>query len=159
MKLSAVVAMSENRVIGIQNKLPWHLPEDLKHFKKITLGHSIIMGRKTFESIGRPLPGRENIIITRNKSFQAPGAVVVSDLEKAIEYCSARTDEAFVIGGMQIYQLALPRLDRIYLTLIHQEYQGDAYLPEYDPSQFKEISREDHKEGPVPFSYILLERK
>src|SRR4051812_41681791 len=118
MILSAVVAMSQNGVIGVQGQLPWRLPEDLKWFKKVTSGHSIIMGRKTFESIGRVLPNRENIIISRDSQYQVQGAIVVSSLEGAIELCQGKSDEIFIIGGMQIYQLALPKLDRIYLTTI-----------------------------------------
>ena len=183
MKISAIVAMSKNRVIGINGQLPWRLPEDLKWFKKVTTGHPIVMGRKTFESIGRVLPNRENVIVSRNTDYKVAGAHVVPDLEGAIEYCSrvrlneklneqgdestsqytesgcsSGNDEIFIIGGMQIYQLALPLLDRIYLTVIHQEYEGDAYFPTYLEKGFSEIFREDHLDAPIPHSFLILER-
>lgn len=135
MILSAIAAMSENRVIGQEGKLPWHVPEDLKHFKTTTLGKPVIMGRKTYDSLGRLLPGRENIIVTRNKNFQVPKAVVFSSLQDAIEYCKkkyAADDEVFIIGGGEIYTLSLPYLDRIYLTIIHAHFDGDAYFPAVD---------------------------
>jgi dihydrofolate reductase len=156
MQVSAIVAMSKNRVIGRENQLPWRLPEDLKRFKKITMNHPIIMGRKTFESIGRVLPGRANIIISRNSHFQAPGAKVVGSLEDALSLCK-NEKEVFIIGGAEIYKLAMSRIQRIYLTLVHQEIQGDAFFPAIDPGCFKETSREDFQE-PFSHSYLVLDR-
>lgn len=157
MRISAVVAMSENHVIGKGQALPWKIPEDLKRFRSITQGHPIILGRKTFESIGKVLPDRENIILSRRRDFCVSGAVVLSSLDEALKYCVGKTDEAFVIGGAEIYRQALPILDRIYLTLIHQDFEGDAYFPEFPWSDFREVSREERLE-PVPFSFLVLER-
>lgn len=160
MQLSAICAMSENRVIGCQNQLPWHLPADLKHFKKITLGHPIILGRKTYESIGRALPERCNIVITQDTHFQAPGCVVVNSIETAL-LAVAYSDEAFVIGGALLYQQLLPKVSRLYLTEIHQFFEGDAYFPELDMSEWHEVTREDHTkdaQNSYDYSFIVLER-
>lgn len=129
MTLSIIVAMTKERVIGYQNKIPWHLSEDLKRFKKITMGHPIIMGRKTFESIGHPLPGRENIVITRNKNYNVAGITIVHDLVEALKN---KTGECFVIGGAEIYQAALPQAGKLYLTLIHEKIKGDTYFPHFN---------------------------
>ncbi len=158
MKLSAIVAMSQNRVIGKDGKLPWHLSEDLKRFRAITTGHPIIMGRKTFESIGRILPNRENIIISRNKDYRVEGARVVNSVETAIQPFLKSVEEVFVIGGAEIYQMTLSRLDRIYLTLIHAQIEGDATFPEFDLENFIEVSREDRQE-PLPHSFLVLEKR
>jgi dihydrofolate reductase len=157
MRISAIVAMSENRVIGQGNQLPWRLPEDLKRFRAVTLGHSIIMGRKTFESIGRVLPQRENIIISRQVDYVVPGAKVVQSLQEAFQHPHQKSDEVFVIGGAEIYRLALPSVDRIYLTLIHKEIAGDAYFPELNPDEFRESTREGYSE-PFCYSFITLDR-
>lgn len=167
MKRSMIVAMSENRVIGINNKLPWYLPNDLKYFKQVTMGKPIIMGRKTFESIGKPLPGRTNIIITRNKDWQAQGVKVAHSLEQAYELAEAIAEidgqnELMIIGGDQIYQSSLPDIDRIYLTQVHADVNGDAWFPEVDWSQWQELGREDYAaEGPNPYDYsfIVYERR
>jgi len=125
MKISIIVAMTEKRVIGKNNRLPWHIPEDFRWFKKITIDHPVIMGRKTFESIGKPLPGRKNYVITRQMHYRAPGAVVCRSLEEAIEKSRDSTEnEIFIIGGESIYKDALKLTNRIYLTLIHKEYSG-----------------------------------
>lgn len=166
MKRSMIVAMAENRVIGINNNLPWYLPNDLKYFKQVTLGKPILMGRKTYESIGKPLPGRSNIVITRNESWSAPGVKTVHSLAQAFELAASIVeidgqDEMMVIGGDQIYQSALPDTDRIYLTKVHAEVEGDAWFPELDWSQWHEVGREDFKaEGPNPYDYsfIVLDR-
>ncbi len=167
MKLAVIVAQSQNRVIGRDNKLPWHLPEDLRYFKSVTLGKAIIMGRKTFESIGRPLPGRSNIVVTRNREYSAEGIEVVHDLDAALE--RARTlasingnDEALVIGGAELYAQALPMAERLYLTLVHRQFEGDARFPLLDWDEWREASREDHQvQGPDPFDYsfLVLERQ
>ncbi len=166
MKRSMIVAMAENRVIGINNKLPWYLPNDLKYFKQVTLGKPIIMGRKTFESIGKPLPGRTNIVITRNTDWQAEGIKVAHTLGQAYDLAEAiceidGQDELMIIGGDQIYQSSLPEIDKIYLTQVHAVVEGDAWFPEVDWGQWKEIGREDYTaEGPNPYDYsfVVFER-
>lgn len=162
MKKSMIVAMAENRVIGIRNNLPWYLPNDLKYFKQVTLGKPIIMGRKTFESIGKPLPGRANIVITRNLDWQAEGVKVAQSLEQAYQLAEAignidGQEELMVIGGDQIYQCSLPDVDRIYLTRVHASVDGDAWFPEVDWSKWKEIAREDFSaEGSNPYDYSFI---
>jgi len=161
MRLSAICAMSENRVIGKDKKMPWHLPEDLKHFKKITLGSPIILGRKTYESIGKPLPGRENIVVTREVDFKAPGCIVVNSVEHALEAVSY-SEEAFVIGGAVIYHHLLHKLQKIYLTLIHENFDGDTFFPELNMDEWQETERSDHKsdeKNKYNYSFITLERK
>ena len=166
MKTSMIVAMAQNRVIGRNNQLPWYLPKDLKYFKHVTMGKPILMGRKTFESIGKPLPGRTNIVLTRNPDWQAEGIKVVSSLKQAVELAASIAeidgqDELMVIGGDQIYQTAFPDVDRIYLTEVHAEVEGDAYFPEFDRAAWKEVAREDFKaEGPNPYDYsfVVLDR-
>ena len=162
MILSLVVATAENRVIGINNQLPWYLPEDLKYFKRVTMGKPIIMGRKTFESIGKPLPGRTNIVITRNTEYTAEGIKVVHTLDEAIKLCESialvdGTDEAMVIGGAEIYTQALAKADRLYLTKVHAEVDGDAWFPEYNESDWQEAGRENFKaDGPNPYDYSFI---
>lgn len=162
-----IVAMSENRVIGINNKLPWYLPNDLKYFKQVTMGKPILMGRKTFESIGKPLPGRANIVITRNKEWMAEGVKVSHSLDQAFEVAEAISEidgqeELMIIGGDQIYKSCLECVDRIYLTQVHAQVEGDAWFPNIDWSQWKEVGREDFSaEGPNPYDYsfIVFDRK
>ncbi len=152
-KLTMIVAASENDVIGVDGDLPWRLSSDLKRFKKLTMGHHIIMGRKTYESIGRLLPGRTTVIVTRQKSFDAPGAKVVHSIESALEACG---DDAnpFVIGGAAIYGLATPLVDEIQLTRVHVEVQGDTYLPQIDWEQWESVSCERFKpDGKNDFAY------
>ena len=157
MRISAIVAMSQNRVIGRAGQLPWKLPEDLKHFRRLTTGHPVIMGRKTYESIGRVLPHRDNIIVSRQVGLAIPGAQVVLSLEKAFQLCQGKTDEIFVIGGAQIYEAAYPFIQRLYLTLIQKEMEGDTFFPVFNPSDFTEVSREERtEEGEHPFSYTFL---
>jgi len=166
MKRSMIVAMAENRVIGINNNLPWYLPNDLKYFKQVTMGKPILMGRNTFESIGKPLPGRTNIVMSRNAAWSAEGVKTVNSLEAAYDLAESITaidgqDEIMVIGGDQIYKSALVSCDRIYLTQVHAEVKGDAFFPEMDWSQWQEVGREDYKaEGPNPYDYsfIVLDR-
>jgi len=166
MKRSMIVAMAENRVIGINNKLPWYLPNDLKYFKQVTMGKPILMGRKTFESIGKPLPGRANIVITRNETWSAEGVRIVHSIDQAVSLATSICDidgqsELMVIGGDQIYQTSLPEIDRIYLTQVHAEVKGDAFFPELDWSEWTEVGREDFvAEGPNPYDYsfIILDR-
>ncbi|WP_394181176.1 dihydrofolate reductase [Marinomonas posidonica] len=157
--LSLIVAMSTNRTIGINNSLPWHLPNDLKYFKQATMGKPIVMGRKTFESIGKPLPGRRNIVITRDANFQADGIDVVSSLEQAIalgeDICLVNgQEEVMVIGGAQIYELALPRVDRLYITHVDADVEGDAFFPEVDWPSFTLLAEESFAaEGHNPYDY------
>jgi dihydrofolate reductase len=166
MRISLIVAMSENRVIGLGGAMPWHLSDDLKYFKRVTMGAPIIMGRKTFNSMGRALPGRVNIIITRDTNYVVEGVKVAHDLESAIEKASRVVakegkDEIFVIGGAQIYALALAQVDRIYLTEIHQIFSGDTYFPEIQTEDWYEISRDardpETSDGPA-YSFVVLER-
>jgi dihydrofolate reductase len=157
--LSTIVAASENNVIGKDNQLLWHLPDDLKHFKRTT-GHHVITGRKTFESQGKPLPHRTNIIVTRNPDYRAEGCLVVNSLDRALELAQA-DDEPFIIGGEQIYRMALQLVERIYLTRVHAEFDGDTFFPELEMDQWKEISREYYSKderNEYPFSIIILDR-
>lgn len=166
MKLALIAAMAQNRVVGIDNKLPWHLPEDLKYFKRVTTGKAVIMGRKTYESIGRPLPNRTNIVITRSTDFSAPGIEVVNSLEAAIELAENVSlingvDEVMVIGGAQIYEASLPQADRLYLTHVHADVDGDAYFPDVDMSQWKALGREDYQASetnPYDYSFVVYEK-
>jgi dihydrofolate reductase len=141
LRLSIIVAMAKNRVIGANGAIPWHLPEELKRFKRLTLGHHIIMGRKTWESIGRALPGRTSVIVTRQRGYSAPGATVVHSLDEAIAACGA-DDEIFVIGGSELYAQALPRAARLYLTTVDADVPGDALMPAYAAGEWREISAE-----------------
>jgi len=157
MKISLIVAMASNRVIGLNNKMPWHLSADLKKFKKITMGSPVLMGRKTHESIGRPLPGRTNMILSRNPDYRQDGCLVFNDLETALEKACENADEIFVIGGSDLYEAILPIADTIYLTIIHREFQGDAFFPDIDLNDWSEVEREDIKDDPyVAFSYSFL---
>ncbi len=170
MKVALIWAMAPNHVIGRNNKLPWYLPNDLKYFKQVTFGKPVIMGRKTFESIGKPLPGRTNIVISRNPDFQAPGCRVVDSLAAALELADSVAliegiEEVMVMGGGEIYRQALPYADRLYLTEVHAEIEGDAYFPAFDRNQWREVAREDFtaeaKEdtgsNPYDYSFVVLE--
>lgn len=163
MTLSLIAAMSENRVIGIQNRLPWNLPEDLKRFKRLTSGHPVIMGRKTFESIGRPLPNRENIVISRQPGLAIAGVRSAISLEAAIEMAQERTEksqtEIFVIGGAEIYQLALPLAERLYLTIIQKSFEGDATFPDWEAQgRWNILERTENRDGDLEFHYLTLQR-
>lgn len=156
MKISLIVAMASNRVIGRDGQMPWHLSADLQRFKQITLGSPILMGRKTFEAIGRPLPGRQNLIISRNSDYQIPGCLVFDDMQKALQ-AVASSDELFVIGGATLYEALLPYADYLYLTVIDKAFAGDTYFPETDPAVWHEISREHiSNDRSVDFSYSFL---
>lgn len=161
MQLSIIVALSENNVIGAGNQLPWKLSADLKRVKALTMGHHLIMGRKTYESIGRPLPGRTNVIITRNDSYAPEGCVVVNSLAAALEL--AKDDpEVFVFGGGEIFREALPLVSKIYLTKVHCTIDGDTHFPKLDPSQWTELDREEFKQdekNQYDFSFVTLERR
>ena len=141
MLISIIAAMGRNRAIGYKNTLPWRLPTDLQRFKQLTLGHHMIMGRKTFESIGRPLPGRTSIIITRQKDFQAEGCLIAHSLDAAIELAKSRGEqEAFIIGGAEIYAQALSIADRMYLTLVEAEPEADTFFPEFDKTNWRLVN-------------------
>ncbi len=158
--LSLIVAMDEQGLIGIHNRLPWRLSSDLKNFKRITLGKPVVMGRKTYESIGRPLPGRENIIMTRNKNYQADGATVFNALEDMYAHCS-EVDEALIIGGAALYRQTLDKAARIYLTEVHTRLAGDAFFPDFDRSRWREVERREFgsdEKNEFAFSLVVLER-
>ena len=159
MSLSVIVALAKNRVIGLNNTLPWHLPEDLKRFKQLTMGHHIIMGRKTYESLGRLLPGRQTVIVTRNPDYKVDGAIVVHSLEQAISVSSADS-EAFFIGGAELYQQSLPLAKRLYLTMIDAEFEGDAYFPEIELDHWDLLEQQDliSQQG-WAFHYLSYQRK
>ena len=164
MTLSALVAVARNGVIGRDNALPWRLPADLKRFKRLTMGHHILMGRKTYESIGKPLPGRVSVVLTRQRGYEAPeGVRVVGELDEAIEVArQAGDEEAFVVGGSQIYALALPRIDRLYLTEVQREVEGDAMFPELDRAEWTEVEREEHaadERHAHAYHFVTLERR
>jgi len=158
--LSLVVAAGENNEIGKSGRMPWHLPADLRHFKSITLGKPIIMGRKTFEAIGKPLPERRNIVVSRRHSYSAPGCEVTQSFTDAL-VLAAGVAEIMVIGGGEIYSEALPRAQRIYLTRVHGHFDADTFFPTIDPSNWREIACEDYAadaRNPQPYSFITLER-
>ncbi len=158
--VSLVVAMAEGRVIGAGGRLPWHLPADLRHFRRLTLGKPVVMGRRTFESIGRPLPGRTNIVVTRKLDVRLPGVAVAPDVEAALAMARP-LGEAMVIGGAALYAAALPLALRIYLTEVHARLDGDTWFPEFDPDQWRERERIDHDPDPAnpyPYSFVVLER-
>src|SRR5262249_16096749 len=154
-----VAAVARNGVIGAKGKLPWHLPEDLRHVKKLTLGHPVIMGRRTWDSLPNALPGRENIVVTRRANRDMPGASVTNSVEAAIALCAGES-VAFIIGGAGIFAETLPIADGVVLTEIERDYEGDVYFPAWDRSAWKETQREKHTsaEG-VPFSFVLYEKK
>lgn len=159
MSLSVIVALAKNRVIGLNNTLPWHLPEDLKRFKQLTMGHHIIMGRKTYESLGHLLPGRQTVIVTRNPDYKVDGAIVVHSLEQAMSVSSADS-EAFLIGGAELYQQSLPLAKRLYLTMIDAEFEGDAYFPEIELDHWDLLEQQDliSQQG-WAFHYLSYQRK
>jgi dihydrofolate reductase len=159
MTVSIIVAIGENHAIGKSNQLLWHMPNDLKHFKEITSGRTIIMGRKTFDSVGKPLPRRRNIVVTR-QDITIPGCEVVKSIEDGLALCKDE-DEVFIGGGAEIYKLAMHLTNRIYLTIIHKSFDADTFFPEIDKNEWKEIAREDHQadeKNPYPYSFITLER-
>ncbi len=159
MKISLIAAMAKNRVIGHKGDIPWRIPGEQKIFKKITLGHAVIMGRKTFESLKRPLPQRTNIIITRQKDYVADGCIVVHDLSQAIESCPQNEDEAFICGGGQLYHAAFAMADRIYLTVIPRDIKGDTYFPEIPSTEFQVIESEAIAVANIePYDFYIYER-
>ena len=160
MLITIIAAMDRNRLIGDGDRLPWRLPADMRRFKALTMGKPIIMGRRTYESIGRALPGRRNIVLSRDSEFRAPGCEVFASLDDALDACE-RADELMIIGGARLYAESLPRARRMHLTLLHATFSGDAWFPQYDEGKWREISREDHEAGadsPCAFSFVDLER-
>ncbi|MEK4137182.1 type 3 dihydrofolate reductase [Kurthia sp. FSL E2-0154] len=155
--ISLIVAHDNNRVIGLNNEMPWHLPGDLAYFKEKTMGKPIIMGRNTFESIGRPLPGRRNIIITRNKAYEAAGAEIVHSLEEALEL-TKDAEEQMVIGGEQIFKEALPLADRLYITKIDYSFEGDTFFPSYE-DWVEKTTTENHEANGFTFRYTIYEKR
>lgn len=162
MIVSLIAAMADDRVIGIENRLPWKLPADMQWFRRHTLGKPVVMGRKTFESFGgRTLPERLNIIVTGDQSYQAEGAVVVHSIDEALK-AAGDAAEVMIIGGASFYAQMLPRADRFYLTLVHGQFEGDAWFPDFDWQQWREAAREEHpadEKNPWPCSFLLLERR
>ena len=157
-KISIIAAIGKNRELGKKNKLLWHIPDDLPRFKKLTTGHPIVMGRKTFESIGRPLPNRTNIVVTRDSSYDVEGVVVVHSIEKAIEEAKKKDkEEIFVIGGGQIYEQAIKFVDKLYLTLVEGEYEADTFFPDYSQFKKKIFEQKNEYEG-LKYTFLELEK-
>jgi len=158
-QLSIIVAVAHDGVIGVNNTLPWHLPEDLKRFRALTMGHHIIMGRKTYDSLGRLLPGRTTVIVTRNENYKVEGALVANSLEAAIALCE-NDDEVFLIGGAELYQAGLKLAHKLYITEIELEVAGDAFFPKLVSTEWQETEREAHtSEKGLNFSYATYIRK
>lgn len=161
MKISLVVATDLDGVIGRDNRLPWRLPADLRHFKRTTLGKPVVMGRRTFESIGKPLVGRTNIVLTRDAAFAAEGVLVARSVDEALRL-AAPAAEVMVIGGAAVYRAFLPRAERIYWTLVQERFEGDTRLPPFDPAVWSEVERVDAEpdaHNPYPYSFRVLERR
>lgn len=164
--LALIWAMAHNRVIGRNNTLPWRLPADLRHFRNITTGHPVIMGRKTFESLGKPLSGRTNIVLTRDPAYSPAGCLVVSSLDEALAVAARHTIPPdpliFVIGGGNLYQQTLPLAHRLYITLVDMEVEGDAHFPEFSPADWEETEKETHAaddKNPCAYTFLTLQRK
>ena len=158
--ISIIAAMDENRLIGSNNDLPWHLPADLQRVKQLTTGHAIILGRKNYESIGRPLPNRKNIVITNNPDYEAPGCVVVNSIDAAV--AEAADDDIYIFGGARIYEQMFDLAERMYLTLIHSTFEGDTWFPEYNTEDWEVIERQDFsadEKNPYNYSFVTLEKK
>ena len=153
--------MGKGRVIGIENRLPWRLPADMKHFRALTLGKAVLMGRKTFDSIGKPLAGRTNIVVTQDREFRPEGVSVAHSIEEALTLAGDK-EEIMVIGGASFYAQLLPRAQRLYLTEIHQDFLGDAFFPAWQADEWRETARDDHApdgDNPYSYSFVTLERR
>lgn len=158
--ISIIAAMDRNRLIGKDNTLPWRLPADLAHFKQVTMGKPIIMGRKTWDSLGRPLPGRTNVVVTRDRDFSAAGCVVVHSMDEALTAADGH-EEIMIIGGSSFYEQALPLADRMYLTVIDDAFEGDAWFPDYDTQQWQVITEERHgpdEKNAHSYTFLQLDR-
>lgn len=161
MRISIIAAMDKNRVIGLDNMLPWYIPRDLKWFRKHTLGKPIVMGRKTHETIGEPLPGRQNLVVTRNREYEAPGCTVVHSIQQALQ-AAGDVDEVMFIGGEEIYNQIIERADRLYLTLIEAEFEGDSVFPRYEQDEWTLLYREyfdGDDRSPYRLQFLILDRK
>ncbi|MFC0274356.1 dihydrofolate reductase [Metabacillus herbersteinensis] len=159
--ISLLVARDENGVIGNNNQLPWHLPADLAYFKRVTMNHKIIMGRKTFQSIGRILPGRENIVLTRDPAFSYQGCTVLHSIEEMLQKYEHLNEEIFVIGGAEIFKEVLPHANRLYITEIHHAFEGDTFFPDINSSEWRAISKEagvKDDRNPYNYEYVVYER-
>lgn len=159
--LSMVVAMGKNRAIGLNNQMPWHMPADLQHFKQVTLGKPIVMGRRTYESIGKPLPNRRNLILSSQTNLNIPGCEVFSSIESVLDTLKDQP-EIMIIGGANLYQQCLAKTQRLYLTFIDHDFDADAYFPEWNLTEWTELSREDHPadlKNAYDYSFVTLERK
>ena len=156
MSLAIIAAIGANGVIGHKGQLPWRLPEDLRRFKALTMGHTLIMGRSTYDSIGRPLPGRRTIVVTRQPAWRTPGVDVAHSVEEALLMAGRGT--VFVAGGGEIYRQCLDHADRLHLTLVDARVEGDTWFPDFDRGAFHEVAREEHAEGAVPFAFVTYER-
>ena len=158
MRMSLIAAMAANRVIGRDNRLPWHLSADLKRFKRLTLGHTLIMGRKTFESIGRPLPGRSTIVVTRQTGYAPPGVQIARSVPEALALAQG-DEEVFIAGGAELFRETLPVADRLYLTLIEKDFEGDTFFPDFDRSEWRVVEEERHEpdetDTEVPYAYTF----
>ena len=167
MKISIIAALGNNRIIGNKNSLPWSLPSDMEHFKKLTMGKPIIMGQKTFESIGKALPDRENIILSRDLNYSIPGCQVAHSLDEAIELAEKsslgkKSQEVMICGGASVYVQYLPRAERMYLTFIDNDFEGDVFFPEFDVSDWQEVERvscQSDQKNKYGYSFVVLERK
>jgi len=161
MYVSLIVAMAENRVIGVNNSLPWSLPDDLRHFRALTLGKPVLMGRKTYESIGRPLPKRHNIVLTRDRAYRAPGCSVVGSVQEALE-AAGEADELMVIGGATLYRRLLPTAQCVYLTEVHASVEGDTWFPDLAGDEWEEVAREERAadaENPLAHAFVTYQRR
>jgi dihydrofolate reductase len=163
MIISIIAAVAKNNTIGFKNKLPWKLPNDLQHFKKITMGHYVVMGQRTYESLGRPLVGRKNIILSFNKDYKAEGCITANSLEEALKTASFDGEgEVFVIGGASVYKQAIGISDKLYITKINRKFKGDTSFPEINRKEWKLVFSEEHKKGkndPLPYCFTLYERR
>ena len=160
-RISILVAMASNRTIGINNTLPWRIPEDLKHFKALTMGHHMIMGRKTFDSIGKPLPGRTTVVVTRNRGLKIEGCIIAHSLHEALAACTG-DEEVFIIGGAEIYMQAMPLTDTLYITEIQQDVEGDAHFPELNKNAWQEVARERRSQTEpqaLEYHFVTYRRK
>ncbi|MBI4033078.1 MAG: type 3 dihydrofolate reductase [Candidatus Blackburnbacteria bacterium] len=157
-RISLIAALGRNRVIGKNNRLPWKLPADLKHFHDLTVGKTVVMGRRTFESIGRVLPNRINIVITSDKGYPAPGCKIVHSVDEALK-AFGEDEEVMIIGGASIYEQFLPLATRMYLTQIDEDFEGDAYFPMFDPEEWVETEREEKRDNQYKYAFLTLERK
>jgi dihydrofolate reductase len=158
MEIILIAAMAKNRIIGHANTIPWHIPEELQFFKKTTMGYPVIMGRKTFESLKKPLPGRQNIVISRNSQYQSPGADNATSFDEALSLCHQGTQKVFILGGSQIFEIALEKADTIILTILDRDVDGDCSFPDFSTSVFRETDSVRHEEGSEPFTVYHYRR-